>query len=801
MRVSCALLLLVLVCAWSACEGQQALQLRFIPQTLRAAWSPRWDSNIEWYPHALTFLDTQNQTRQWTAGRIMILQGDGAARTNDIWASSDQGLSWWLIAGRTWSGIGAGGGRASTSFYPVTGRAATGIDQLQRIYRIAGNLQDGSKSNAVWMTQDGGQTWRNQQTVQGALGFIPNRDRSSVMVDASDALYLIGGEVRGEPGTLNTDSSFKSTDQGITWQLQPSTPWSARSTGLFLNHRSPQLDNREILTYLTGWDGVRLWNEVWISSDLAQTWSRVKTNWGDGLPPWRARDAANGEVTRDGVIILIGGQAVDDGVRETLNDGQGRDSRGEQSTAAAAAVADALLPVSACSRSVGESGRRLHLSVSSSACTAACQAAASTQAECPLLLLACVSLCCWSGGRCNEDATFDDRRDLMTVLDDEGFLYVAGGTDWSRDLTFNDVWRSSFSFNNVTAVGLACGLSTPACGPGLTCWPGDPRTTFYSNGSVTCPASRQCAGVSDAFLDFDVQTAAASWRGRWAANAEVFPKAFAWRDPGNAPRTMPANSLIVQGGQSQNNDVWASTDGRFWDLVAGYAEYASQGGGRDVRAGGTAYLTSFFPPLSEATGIVDHRGGAIYRVGGYGSAGERNDVWRTTNVTVWTKQAAAGLPPRSASNVVVDDRGKLYVVGGVNLGQTLNDVWFSVNNGSSFGRASLSTAPFFMPGRGKGFLLHRYSPFVGKDVLYYGAGWNGVDMYNDLWVSSDEAASWTQVTANAPYAARDAVAAEITDAGLIVLAGGQAGAYTMNDVSGQRTAEPSRAAARPSQSL
>ena len=55
---------------------------------------------------------------------------------------------------------------------------------------------------------------------------------------------------------------------------------------------------------------------------------------------------------------------------------------------------------------------------------------------------------------------------MLTMLDDEGFLYVAGGTDYDTGQTFNDLWRSSFSFNNLTAVREACGVRVPACGPG-----------------------------------------------------------------------------------------------------------------------------------------------------------------------------------------------------------------------------------------------------------------------------------------------------------------------------------------------
>ena len=48
----------------------------------------------------------------------------------------------------------------------------------------------------------------------------------------------------------------------------------------------------------------------------------------------------------------------------------------------------------------------------------------------------CAAVCV--GGLCAEDATFADRRDVLTMLDDDGFLYVAGGTDYDTGATFND---------------------------------------------------------------------------------------------------------------------------------------------------------------------------------------------------------------------------------------------------------------------------------------------------------------------------------------------------------------------------
>ena len=327
MCVLAALLALLLSpqCALLA-SAQAGGLLRFTPQTLRAPWSPRWDSNLEWYPHSLTFTPVNAQgvaqpTQMTFNERVMILQGNAQApRTNDIWASGNLGQTWYLIAGRTVN-ISAAGARATSSFSPVLSRAATGVDGRQRIYRVGGSDAAGLLYNSVWMSTNGGLSWANQAAAQGALPFLPGRDRSSIMFDANDDVYMVGGEVRVGDG-LMTSSAFKSSDQGITWTPLPPTPWNPRSSGIFLTHRSQQLGGVDILTYFTGWDGRTdgLYNEVWISSDFSQTWTRVRTNWGAGLAPFRARDAANGEITESGVMILVGGQSVEGARRETLND-------------------------------------------------------------------------------------------------------------------------------------------------------------------------------------------------------------------------------------------------------------------------------------------------------------------------------------------------------------------------------------------------------------------------------------------------------------------------------------------------
>ena len=183
------------------------------------------------------------------------------------------------------------------------------------------------------MSSNGGLNWVNQASLQGANSFSPGRERAGLIFDSRDTLYLLGGMWRGD--LAMTDSIFRSSNLGVTWPWQEATvtPWQARGSGLFFEFRAnprAQIDfaagnpNRELLLYTTGWNGQLapngLSNEVWISADYTRTWSRVRSNWGSGLAPFRARDAANGEVTAGGVLIIVGGQADDLQGSEILNE-------------------------------------------------------------------------------------------------------------------------------------------------------------------------------------------------------------------------------------------------------------------------------------------------------------------------------------------------------------------------------------------------------------------------------------------------------------------------------------------------
>jgi len=75
----------------------------------------------------------------------------------------------------------------------------------------------------------------------------------------------------------------------------------------------------------------------------------------------------------------------------------------------------------------------------------------------------------------------------MTLLDGEGYLWVMGGE--KDGYRYEDIWKSTWSFNNVAETAARCKLTIPDCGVGLKCWPSDKGTMMATDRSgVYCNA-------------------------------------------------------------------------------------------------------------------------------------------------------------------------------------------------------------------------------------------------------------------------------------------------------------------------
>lgn len=163
--------------------------------------------------------------------------------------------------------------------------------------------------------------------------------------------------------------------------------------------------------------------------------------------------------------------------------------------------------------------------------------------------------------------------------------------------------------------------------------------------------------------------------------------------------------------------------------------------------------------------------GYVYLLGGWLYGPVTNEVWRTRNMRDWEFLGHAPWEGRHGAAWVVHNH-RLFVIGG----DLLDDVWSSAD-GIDW-RAEAIHAPFG----------GRYTPNAvsldGKLLVYAGQTWNEGAWctpggsrceprgFSDVWQSSDDGRTWTQLIGAAPWAGRGLVHGSIVHGGRIFLIGG-----------------------------
>ena len=221
---------------------------------------------------------------------------------------------------------------------------------------------------------------------------------------------------------------------------------------------------------------------------------------------------------------------------------------------------------------------------------------------------------------------------------------------------------------------------------------------------------------------------------------------------------MSDGSIVLMGGYNSGghkNDVWRSTNnGATWTQMTASAEWSARGAQRSVA-------------------MPD---GSIILMGGVDNTyTNKNDVWRSTNNgATWTQMtASAGWSGRYFFSSVAMPDGSIVLMGG-NDGTNKNDVWRSTNNGATWTQMTASAGWSARPGS---------SSVVMPDGSIVLMGGNDGGYNNDVWRSTNNGATWTQVTASAGWTARDGHSSVAMPDGSIVLMGGQDKTYSnKNDV-------------------
>jgi len=215
---------------------------------------------------------------------------------------------------------------------------------------------------------------------------------------------------------------------------------------------------------------------------------------------------------------------------------------------------------------------------------------------------------------------------------------------------------------------------------------------------------------------------------------------------------LPDGSIVVMGGTDAQgivkmNDVWRPTDqGATWAQMTADAAWPGRYGHTSVA-------------------LPDN---SIVVMGGYDASYARlNDVWRSTDQgATWTEMTAeAAWSGRTEHASVALPDGSIVVMGGIDdSSQWLHDVWRSTDQGATWTQMTANAAWSARYG-------HTSVALADGSILLMG-GADG-DHAGDVWRSTDQGATWTQMTAEAEWPARVFHNSNALPDGSVVIIGGQ----------------------------
>ena len=701
--------MLFLLLALSLLPSPAQCALPFIRTCSAAPWSRRANANAENMRRVVIWTTARGQQE---ASNTLVIQGNDNAAENDVWISSNEGRTWDLIAGISRVNGGtypARDGFDVTSFTPVTAATAFTTDSQSRIFRISGQTSNpweaGTCTSNTWMSTDG-KTWQDQSLRQGATTISPPRKFAAGMADMADRLYVLGG-IQCDNWQLLRDL-WMSTDSGVHWTRQTTAlPMRGPSVGILLDVPTAPRSNlgfSDALVYTTGWDNSIDHNDVWLSTDRGVNWQQVNAG-----AAFTNRDDGNGEVTRDGIIVIVGGKRGVLDNAEILNDVWVSPDGGYTWSMC---VLDALWDDRRYqTTALDQAG---YLFVMAGLASDGSRLNDVWRSEISFNNLAAVeSACgitpppCGYGLTClpNDPTTRRLSRGVTCAA-----AVACGGVVVETSLDFlPQNTRADWGARDVLFVGLLRDpqpYRTPA-GNSLTAPPNSFvlfGTASYSENDVWISTDRMetwtlVAGVSVTGLRFG---------GRAASPADTTSFSPVTLGPAyaiDAHNRMYRISGEVSGGGGCTQDVWMSTGGITWT--------------RRTPA-------NSFTPRMWASAVASQLDNSVYLIGGRTCSGPETSLF---------------------------------------------DVWRSVDFGATWARQSQGDFPAGGPRNGMAGIFR--SSVLNREIITYAGGWDGNADYNDVHVSSDQGQTWAAVTLAAQWRRRDDMAGLVTPEGVVVMVGGK----------------------------
>jgi PKD repeat protein len=199
--------------------------------------------------------------------------------------------------------------------------------------------------------------------------------------------------------------------------------------------------------------------------------------------------------------------------------------------------------------------------------------------------------------------------------------------------------------------------------------------------------------------------------------------------------SLPNGHIFVAGGyynpsSSQNNDTWRSTtNGYSWEIMNVSSGWSARG----------------------QMSIVPYNNNLIL-FAGTGSAGSNNDTWQSSDegATWQLMNPSSGWDKRYAQAAVVLSNGHITMSGGLtSVSSFSNDTWRSIDGGATW--------QLMNPSSGWAPREHHKMVALSDNTIILLSGYTSQtpNRTNDIWKSTDEGATWTNITNSPPWVIRD----------------------------------------------
>ena len=186
--------------------------------------------------------------------------------------------------------------------------------------------------------------------------------------------------------------------------------------------------------------------------------------------------------------------------------------------------------------------------------------------------------------------------------------------------------------------------------------------------------------------------------------------------------------------------------------------------------------------------VIDSKN-KIYVMGGR-SINVFNDTWYSEDFCrSWKNPGIDHIRPcpRYNHSSVISDSGRIFIIGGIgNFGNYLNDVWYSDDSGAAWVEANKDT-----PYDKKFTARYGHSSFIYQGKIYVTGGGDNTGVLNDVLCSSDNGATWADITKDTPekkkFSARARHSSVVNSSGKMWVMGGvryifdNSNAYEYND--------------------